>query len=110
MELHHDSDDTKSRLIVEYRTEFEEISPQWLYSYQEALDLANELYAIQRSVTSRKSAELTLFQGHVTQRFGFSSGCLSLFLQIYPENTVRATRRMQTVVLTGEGDIGFCPF
>ena len=110
MELHHDSNGYESKLILEYGTEFEEISPQWLYNYQEALDLANELYAIQRTVATRKSAELTLFQGHITRRPDLSSGCLSLFISLRPTNTLRVTRRMQTLVLSGEGDLGFSPF
>ena len=103
MDIDYGTDTHESRLIIEYREEYEETSPQWLYTPQEAQSLVRNLHALLREFEMLHAVKFTLVQGHLTQRPDFLSGFLSLCIQVYPENAIRVTRRVSTVVFTDEG-------
>ena len=110
MDVDYGLDTHESRLIIEYRENYEEVSPQWLYTHQEAQSLVRNLHALLREFEMQQAVKFTLVQGHITKRSDFLSGFVSLCLQVYPANAIRVTGRVSTVVFTDEGLPEGCSF
>ena len=106
----HESTSNTTRLCIEHRIEFEEVSPQWLYSYQEAQDLVRHLHAILRDFEMQYAATTTLIQGYIEERPDFLAGCVSVQLQIYPANSIRVTRRVSTLVFSDGAKLEGCSY
>lgn len=99
---YHEHSSSYSKLIYEYRAQYEAVSGQRLYSSSEAQDLAERVYQVLRVVSAREPFEILEFRGYFEVRPGFPGGFLGVQLQIAPKASVRITRRLQTLVQPDE--------